>query len=249
MNLQTLLAGLPRTFLFAGLPYAAILVFFLGTIRRYRARPFGVSSLSSQFLEARRLFWAVMPFHVGILAVFFGHLTAWLMPGSLLLWNSYPMRLIILEVSAFTFGLCVLAGLVGLLSRRLTNERVRMQTTKMDVVLEVLLLTQVILGLWIALGYRWGSSWFAADLSPYLTSIFTLSPNISAVSAMPLVIQLHIVFAWTLLAIFPFTRLMHVLVAPLHYLLRPYQRVIWNWDRKAIRNPATPWSSARPRNN
>ncbi len=88
MNLQTLLAGLPHTFLFAGLPYAAILIFFLGTIRRYRSRPFGVSSLSSQFLETRRLFWAVMPFHIGILAVFFHHLTAWLMPRSLLMRNS-----------------------------------------------------------------------------------------------------------------------------------------------------------------
>lgn len=50
-------------------------------------------------------------------------------------------------------------------------------------------------------------------------------------------------------AIFPFTRLVHILVAPLHYLSRPYQRVMWNWDRTAIRDPRTPWSEARPRNN
>jgi nitrate reductase gamma subunit len=157
--------------------------------------------------------------------------------------------LIVLEVSAFTFGLSVLAGLVGLLVRRLTNRRVKMVTTRMDVALELLLLAQVVLGLWIALGYRWGSSWFAADLSPYLMSLFALDPNILAVSAMPLVIQLHIVGAWLLLAIFPFTRLVHVLVAPLHYITRPYQRVIWNWDRKAIRDPVTPWSKTRPKNN
>ncbi|MEO8519862.1 MAG: respiratory nitrate reductase subunit gamma [Acidobacteriota bacterium] len=249
MNLRTLLADLPHTFLFVGLPYAAVLSFFVGTILRYRAKPFGVSSLSSQFLETRRLFWAVLPFHIGILAVFFGHLSAWLLPGTLLLWNSYPARLIVLEVSAFTFGLCVFAGLAGLLLRRLTNQRVRMETSRMDVALELLLLAQTILGLWIALGYRWGSSWFAADLAPYLTSLVKLDPNIAAISAMPTVIQLHVVGAFAILAMFPFTRLMHLLVVPLHYLVRPYQRVIWNWDRKAIRDPATPWSKARPRNN
>lgn len=249
MNLQTLSAALPHMFLFVGLPYAAALIFLIGTIRRYRSRGFGVSSLSSQFLESRSLFWAVLPFHVGILAVFIGHLAAWLLPGTTLLWNSHPVRLIVLEVSAFTFGLCVFAGLIGLLYRRLTNRRIRIVTSRMDVVLELLLLAQTVLGLWIAFGYRWGSSWFAADLAPYLTSLVMLDPNIAAVSAMPVVIQLHITGAWLILAIFPFTRLVHLLVAPLHYLTRPYQRVIWNWDRKAIRDPATAWSKARPKNN
>jgi len=31
-------------------------------------------------------------------------------------------------------------------------------------------------------------------------------------------------------------------VAPLHYIVRPYQQVIWNWDRKTIRDPRVPWS-------
>ncbi|MCC6747957.1 MAG: respiratory nitrate reductase subunit gamma [Deltaproteobacteria bacterium] len=241
--------NLPNVFLFVGLPYAALLLFFVGTIQRYRNKGFKVSSLSSQFLETKALFWGTMPFHVGILVVFFGHLTAFLIPRGILLWNSNPLRLIVLHVTAFTFGLCILAGLLGLLVRRLTNRRVRMVTTRMDVALELLLLAQVVLGLWIAIGYRWGSSWFAADLTPYLRSLFAFDPNIVAVSAMPLVIKLHIVGAWTIVAIFPFTRLVHILVAPLHYLGRPYQRVMWNWDRKAIRDPATPWTRTRPKNN
>ncbi len=240
---------LSDAFLFVGLPYAALLVFLVGTIFRYRFKGFGVSSLSSQFLEGKRLFWGTLPFHVGILVVFFGHLSAFLLPQPTLLWNSHPVRLIVLEITAFAFGLSVLVGLGGLLVRRLTNPRVKMVTNRMDLVLELLLLAQVVLGLWTAYAYRWGSSWFAADLSPYLMSLLALDPNIVAVRAMPLVIQLHIVGAWLILAIFPFTRLVHILVAPLHYIARPYQRVIWNWDRKAIRDPATPWSRARPRNN
>jgi hypothetical protein len=47
----------------------------------------------------------------------------------------------------------------------------------------------------------------------------------------------------------PFTRLAHFIVAPLHYIVRPYQQVIWNWDRKTIRDPGTAWSTTRPKNN
>ena len=111
------------------------------------------------------------------------------------------------------------------------------------------MLAQVILGLWIALGYRWGASWFAADLSPYLWSLVKLSPETGAVFALPWVIRLHVVGAFLIVLLIPFTRLAHVLVAPLHYLVRPYQQVIWNWDRRAVRDPGTAWSRARPRSN
>ncbi|GMU61476.1 MAG: nitrate reductase subunit gamma [Myxococcaceae bacterium] len=236
-------------FLFIGLPYIAIVVFLLGTIVRYRSKAFKVSSLSSQFLEGRSLFWGTVPFHIGILVVFFGHLTAFLIPRGILLWNGDPLRLLILQVTAFSFGLTILFGLGGLLVRRFTNVRVKMVTTRMDIFLELLLLAQVILGLWTAFSYRWGSSWFASDLSPYLWSLLKLDPNITAVSALPVPIKLHIIGAFLIVTLFPFTRLVHVLVAPLHYLARPYQRVIWNWDRKAIRDPRTPWTETRPRNN
>jgi nitrate reductase gamma subunit len=241
--------NLPNVLLFIGLPYAAMLLFLVGTIYRYRSASFKVSSLSSQFLEGRALFWGAVPFHFGILVVFLGHLSAFLIPRGTLLWNANPARLIVLEVTGFAFGLSTLVGLIGLLVRRTTNRRVKAVTTPMDVTLELLLTAQVVLGLWIALGYRWGSSWFAADLSPYLMSLFAGDPNIVAVSAMPLPIKFHIVGAWLIVGIFPFTRLVHMLVAPFHYLARPYQRVIWNWDRNAIRNPATPWSRTRPKNN
>ena len=159
------------------------------------------------------------------------------------------MRLIILEVTAIIFGMSVLVGLVGLIHRRFTNSRVIAVTTPMDVVLELLLLAQVVLGCWIALGFRWGSSWFAADLAPYLWSLFALGPKTEAVFALPWVIKLHIFGAFLIFFMVPFTRLIHVFVAPLHYLARPYQQVMWNWNRRAIRDPKTPWSEARPKNN
>ncbi len=238
-----------NNFLFIGLPYIAFFVFIVGVVVRYRSSGYKVSSLSSQFLEGRNLFWGAVPFHWGIVVVFLGHLAAFFIPSGVLLWNGNPARLIALEVTGFAFALCVLFGLCFLMYRRLSSDRLKMVTTKMDIIIEVLILVQVILGLWIALGYRWGSSWFAADLSPYLWSIILLDPQIGAVSAMPLVIQLHIALAFVIILLVPFTRLIHFMVAPFHYIGRPYQRVMWNWNRGRVRNPSTPWSPTRPKNN
>ncbi|MFQ5679968.1 MAG: respiratory nitrate reductase subunit gamma [Gemmatimonadota bacterium] len=238
--------GATNVLLFAVLPYLALFVCLVGTIYRYRRRGFTVSSLSSQFLEGRRLFWGSVPFHLGILALLAGHLLAFLVPDAVLAWNRVPVRLLLLEVSGFAFGLCVLYGLGALLLRRVTNPRIRAVTTPMDLVLEGVLLAQIVLGLWTAFGYRWGSSWFAADLTPYLWSLLRLSPDTAAVAAMPWVVQAHVAGAFVLVLLVPFTRLVHVLVAPLHYLVRPYQRVIWNWDPRTVRHPEAPWSRVRP---
>ncbi len=238
-----------NTFLFVAFPYAAIVVFVFGVTYRYRQKGFTVSSLSSQFLEGKKLFWGTIPFHVGILVVFFGHLIAFMLPRATLAWNSIPVRLIVLEVTAFTFGLSMLIGLAALMVRRFTNPRIRAVTTKTDIAIELLLLAQVVFGCWIALGFRWGASWFAADLSPYLWSLVKLTPETPAVFALPWVIKLHIVGAFAILFMVPFTRLVHFVVAPMHYIVRPYQLVMWNWDRRAIRDPSTPWSKARPRAN
>lgn len=234
---------------FIALPYAALLMFFVGTIYRYKATKFKFSTLSSQFLETRKLYWGSVPFHWGILFLFFGHLTAFLFPSSILLWNQQPVRLAILEISAFIAGILTFAGLVNLFYRRMSNPRIRKVTSYMDIMLELLLVTQILLGLWVAYGFRWGSSWFATVLSPYLNSIFTFNPQIDAVAMLPFVIQLHIIFAFVIFMIIPFTRLVHLLVYPLSYLWRPYQKVIWYWDRKKIRSPQTKWTIHKPKNN
>jgi len=236
-------------FFFSIYPYVVIVIFLVGSIYRYNQKGFQVSSLSAQFLEGRQGFWGTVPFHWGILMIFLGHMVAFLVPSGVLAWNSDPVRLVIHEGLAFTFAVALLVGLIGLILRRLLNPRLRAVTSRMDLFVEFVLLLQIILGCWIALGYRWGSSWFAADLSPYLWSIIKLDPQPAAVAAMPLVIKAHIVVAFSIFLIFPFTRLIHMLVAPFHYIWRPYQVVIWNWDRKRIRQSSTEWSKARPKHN
>lgn len=238
-----------NNFFFIALPYIALSVFVIGTIWRYRSVKFKVSSLSSQFLEGRTLFWGSVPFHLGILILFIGHLIGFLFPRTVIAWNSHPVRLLIIEISAFIFAIAVLIGLINLFFRRMTNPLIKAVTSKMDIGILLLLLVQVITGLWIAYFFRWGSSWFAAVISPYLWSIFVLQPDITAVSAFPWMVKLHIIGAFTIIFLIPFSRLVHILVPPINYLWRPYQLVYWNWDRKQIRNTTSSWSQNQPRNN
>ncbi|MCC7476679.1 MAG: respiratory nitrate reductase subunit gamma [Pirellulales bacterium] len=214
-------------FLFIALPYVCLFTFFLMTIYRYRVQSFSYSSLSSQFLENKNHFWAVVPFHYGILTVIVGHLIAFSIPRSLLAWNSVPWRLYVLEVTALAFGILTLIGLVGVIVRRATSTKVRKVTTVVDWVLFGMLLVQVVTGVSQALLYPWGSAWFATSLTPYLWSILKLSPDISYLAAMPWLIKLHIVLAFLIIGFFPFTRLVHVLVVPNPYLWRKPQVVRW----------------------
>ncbi len=218
-------------FLFVGLPYICLVVFFLMTIYRYRTQSFSYSSLSSQFLENKQHFWAVVPFHYGVLIITAGHLVALFIPRSILAWNSHPLRLFILEVSALAFGFLTLLGMVGLIVRRLGNAKVRAVTVVSDWVLFGLLLVQVVLGVAIAVFHPWGSGWFSASLSPYLWSIFLLRPDPSYVTAMPWLVKWHIILAFVIVGYFPFTRLVHVLVIPNPYLWRKTQVVRWYGKR------------------
>jgi len=238
-----------NSFFFIGLPYAALLILLVGSIFRYLNFGFKVSSLSSQFLEGRELFYGSRPFHWGIIFLFFGHLVAFIFPRSLIIWNSIPLRLLILEVVALGFGLSALFGLAMLIVRRFNNRRLWVVTTKMDIFVYVMLLTQVISGLWVAYFARWGSAWFPTVLTPYLKSLFVLSPDISGIVALPLSIKIHIVSAFILIGMIPFTRFMHFLVYPFRYFYRNYQYVIWNWDRKKIRTSRKLVNGVRSKNN
>lgn len=238
-----------NNFFFIGLPYAALTVLLVGSIFRYRRFGFKVSSLSTQFLESRELFYGSRPFHWGVIFLFFGHAFAFLFPRSVVIWGSVPLRLVILEATALGFAFSALLGLVMLIQRRFKNKRVLAVTSKMDVFVYIMLLTQIISGIWVAFFFRWGSVWFASVLSPYIKSLFYFNPDISAVSAMPLAVQVHIVSAFIFIGMIPFTRFIHFLVYPFSYIWRSYQLVIWNWDRKTIRKSKKLVNGVRSKNN
>ncbi|MHB9078463.1 MAG: respiratory nitrate reductase subunit gamma [Pirellulaceae bacterium] len=212
---------------FAALPYVALFTFLLVTVLRYRSRAFTYSSLSSQFLENKQHFWAMVPFHYGIIILLAGHLVGLLIPRAVLMWNSHPLRLYVLEVAALAFGILTLVGLLNLVLRRIQTNKVRVTTSLVDWIVYSLLLVQVSSGISIAVLYPWGTSWYAAAAAPYLQSIFLLRPDISYVVGMPVLAQLHIVNAFVIVTLFPFTRLVHILVVPNPYLWRKPQVVRW----------------------
>lgn len=219
-------------------PYVAVGVMLIESIRRYRQRRFSYSSLSSQFLENQQLFFGSVAWHYGILWVLLGHFVAFLIPREILAFNSHPVRLYILEVSALIGGLMALAGIVDLTWRRLGRARIRAVTTWMDILVLVVLIAQVGLGVYIATTLRWGSSWYAIAMVPYLRSLLLLKPDITLVAVMPLAVKAHILGAFIFLLILPFSRLVHLLVPPLQYIRRPPQVVIWNWNPRRRSLPA-----------
>jgi len=218
--------------LFGAFPYVAVVLFVGVSIQRYRKEPFTYSSLSSQFLESRRLFWGSVPFHTGIIVLFLGHLAGFLFPREMTLWNTVPARLFVLEATALIAAIVTLIGLVSLIARRATTARLRVNTSVGDILVYLALLFSIVTGLWVALGLRWGSAWYPHTVVPYLRSVLMLQPDIQRVAELPLAARLHIVAAFTLFSLFSFTRLVHVLVAPVPYLWRPVQLVIWNRARR-----------------
>jgi nitrate reductase gamma subunit len=213
--------------LFGVLPYVAIFTFLLVTIQRYRGRAFTYSSLSSQFLENRQHFYGLVPFHYGLLTVLAGHVIAFLTPRSVLGWNRVPLRLYILEAAMLACGVLAVIGLAMIARRRMTSQLVRTVTSRADWIILAILFVQILSGLYTAVVYPWGSSWFASIVSPYLWSLVRLSPDLAAVAMFPLIVKLHIVNAFLLILFFPFTRLVHILVVPNPYLWRKPQVVRW----------------------
>src|SRR5512141_2586823 len=92
------------TILCVTLPFVAIAVFVAATVDRSVYRPFTVSSMSSQLLERRKLYWGSIPFHWGIVLVLLGHLFALVMPGGIRLWNAAPVRMYLLQMTGAVLG-------------------------------------------------------------------------------------------------------------------------------------------------
>jgi len=227
-------------FLFVLFPYIAITLSIVVTIYRSVFRPFTVSSLSSQLLEHRWLYWGNIAFHYGILFVLSGHLVALLLPQSLRWWNAIPARLLLLEVTGLGMGLWALAGALVLVIRRATNARIRIVTTPMDWVVWIALLVSLISGVLTATLYRFGSQWFTGVFTPYLWSVLRFNPEPERLQALPWLIQLHAFNFFVLLALFPFSRLVHIITLPLGYLLRPWQIVIAVRKRSATTTRTLP---------
>jgi menaquinol-cytochrome c reductase iron-sulfur subunit len=115
-----------------------------------------------------------------------------------------------------------------LIARRIFDARARAVTTVMDWVLLADLLLQVAAGFYIALFHRWGTLWYQFTAAPWIASLFSLEPKIDMITPLPWIVRFHMVNAFVVIGLFPFTRLVHIFTCPVSYLWRPYQIAIWN---------------------
>jgi nitrate reductase gamma subunit len=214
--------------LFGIFPYVAVALAVAVGFYRYCIDRYSWSSQSSQFLESRLLFWGSVPWHFAILLILLAHLLAFLFPAGWGVLLGRPLRLYLLEVSGMALGLATVVAVALLILRRATNDRVAAVTSVVDWVLLAGLLLQVATGVYIAFTLRWGGVWYLHTATPWLWSLVKLDPQVQYLAVLPAVVKLHAVNAFFLVAIFPFSRLVHVVSVPLSYLARPYQVVIWN---------------------
>jgi nitrate reductase gamma subunit len=218
-----------KTFLFAAFPYIAIVLAVLGGLYRYFSHRFTYSSISSQLLENRWLFWGSVPWHYGIILILLAHLGTGLFPFFAASVLGNPVTLVVFELIGMALALFTIFGLIVLIVRRLPLDSLaRSVTSKMDWILLLFLLTQVTTGFAVALFGRWGSLWYLRTAAPWFWSLFEFQPEISSVASLPGWVQFHMIFGWAVILLFPFTRLVHIFTVPITYLWRPYQVVIWN---------------------
>jgi NNP family nitrate/nitrite transporter-like MFS transporter len=224
-------------FLFGVFPYAAFAVAGVGVAARLRT-PSTLGTRSSEFLEKKVLFWGSVPWHYAILAILAAHLAAAVAPrawGALL---ADPRRLVVLEIAGVALGIWATFAVALLLVRRATSARLRVVTTWVDWLVLALLLAQVASGTWIGITLRWGSVWYLHTAAPWLASLLSLAPRVDHAAVLPTLVKLHAVGAFVLVALLPFSRLVHALTVPLGYLWRPFQVVVWNRARGAAGAPA-----------
>jgi nitrate reductase gamma subunit len=222
-------------FLFGVFPYIAVAVAVAGALRRFRAMRDTVTTSSSQMLESRLQYWGSVSWHYAIILVLLVHLVAIFLPGVVSAALSSPGRMLAIEVTGFALGLTAFWGLVVLGIRRLS---LRGETTGLDWAAMALLLLQVATGVYVATSARWGLAWFTFTATPWLGSLARLAPRIDLMASLPAALKVHALNALVLVALVPYTRLAHIFVAPVEYLWRLPQVVIWRRPR-----PASPGGS------
>jgi nitrate reductase gamma subunit len=227
---------------FAVFPYVAVVTAIAAGVWRYKRSRFSYSSVSSQLLENRALFWGSVPWHYGITLILLAHLIAWLLPGATLAVLGGGLRLAAIETIGLALSVWAAIGLAILMVRRLPPvSRAAASTSPMDWIVLVFLAVQVVTGLLVALFNRWGSLWYVHAAAPWLWSLLLLQPDVRAVAVLPALVQFHFLIGFLLILLFPMSRLVHIAVPPIAYLWRPYQVVIWRRDPR--RHGATPAGS------
>ncbi len=217
-------------FFFGIYPYIALTVLVVGSIARYERDPYTWKSSSSQLLRRKQLIWGSILFHVGVLAIFGGHLVGLLTP--IAIWDalgvSHETKQMIAIVLGGTAGIMMLIGGLMLAHRRLFDARIRASSSFADTMILLLLIAQVTLGLmtiFVSLGHLDGKE--MVRFMSWAQGIFLFDPNAASyIDDVNIIFKLHIFLGLSIFLLFPFTRLVHMLSAPVRYLWRGGYQIV-----------------------
>lgn len=215
-------------FAFQIYPYIAFAVLLIGSWARYDRAMYTWRTGSSQLLSSRGMRIGSNMFHLGVLGILGGHLVGLLTPHSVYEHViTAPQKQLLAMVAGGIFGVVCLVGLLILLWRRLFNPRVRATGTTGDTMVLVLLLVQLLLGLYsIVLSSHHMDGSVMMLLSEWAQHIVTFRGGAADyIAGAHWVFKAHVFLGMTLVLIAPFTRLVHIWSIPISYLWRPYQVV------------------------
>lgn len=219
-----------NTLIYGIYPYIALSVLASGSIIRYDREPYSWRSGSSQLLRRKQLIWGSVLFHVGVLFIFAGHFVGLLTP--LWVWDTlgvtHQQKQTLAVVAGGIAGAMAIVGATLLVHRRLFDQRVRTQSSNTDTLIIILLWCQLFLGLsTIPVSIANIDGHEMVKFMHWAQGIFTFDLSASSyVADAPVVFKLHLFLGLTILLLFPFTRLVHMLSVPVRYMWRPGYQVV-----------------------
>jgi nitrate reductase gamma subunit len=227
-----------HNFLFGIYPYIALSILVIGSIARYETDPFTWKTSSSQLLRRKQLILGSVLFHLGILVIFFGHFVGLLTPIQIFdaLGISHSAKQLLAMGAGGVAGVLSLIGGLLLLHRRLFDSRIRKTSSFADIGILAIIVLQLILGV--------GTIFVSAqhldghEMTKFMTwtqKIVTFRAGAAEeIADVALIFKLHMFLGLTIFVLFPFTRLVHMLSAPIRYVLRPGYQIV----RSRRRHPA-----------
>ncbi len=217
--------------IFGVYPYVALTTFLLGSLIRFDREQYTWKADSSQLFEKEQLRKGSILFHIGVLALFFGHFAGLVTPHKLFLAmgiSDMAHQVIAISLGAIFGTVCMMGGVI-LWRRRMFNPRVRANSRFMDIfILDWILVTLGIGLVTIPVSIYHATNGDASTmvaLADWVQSILSLNPDYTLLNNVGFIYKLHLFFGMTVFFLFPFSRLVHVWSAPLGYIFRPYQLV------------------------
>jgi nitrate reductase gamma subunit len=216
------------SFFFGMYPYICLTIFVLGTLIRYDREQYSWRASSSQLLADKGLKIGNVMFHIGVIFIFFGHLVGLLTPHALYeQFITAEQKQLLAIIAGGIAGTIGFIGLTILVFRRMFVARIRATSTKSDIAVVFIFWVQITLGMiTIPFSLSHHDAGIMIQLSEWAQHIVTFRSGASEfIKGTDWPFQVHLILGMTIFLLFPFTRLVHILSAPVKYISRPYQVV------------------------